>query len=143
MADGVFFGDCDKDGKLILDSQVAFRTYVRRKFAGKKVELVIRARRSQRSLAQNRWYWKFAVPVIAEEIGYDKHEYDECNHWLLRECFGSHKKEILGVEIEIQNVTSSTKLTTKQFSELMEWIVRWAATNLGIVIPLPNEIEME
>ena len=33
----------------------------------------------------------------------------------------------------------SSELETPEFSAMMEWIVRWAADEHGIVVPLPNE----
>ena len=72
--------------------------------------------------------------MIAHELGYDKHEHDDVHYALVAKCFGTHVK----LQQEIPNVRSS-HLTTTQFSELMEWEVRFAAQELGVVVPLPNE----
>jgi hypothetical protein len=41
---------------------------------------------------------------------------------------------------ELPKVRSS-QMTTAQFTELIEWTVRWAATEFGMNIPLPGDTE--
>jgi hypothetical protein len=38
---------------------------------------------------------------------------------------------------------TSSQLSTKEFSDYMEWLVRWAAMEHGIRVPLPGESEAE
>lgn len=104
--------------------------------AGQRVDVVVRPHREKRSDRQNRWWWGIAVPLIAHELGYDKHEHEELHYALVALCFGTHHDEKLNMPIP--NARSS-QLTTTQFSELMEWAVRWAAQEHGIVVPLPGE----
>jgi hypothetical protein len=58
----------------------------------------------------------------------------------VRKCFGVKRNETTG--FETPRVRSS-KLTTKEYSEWMEWLVRFAATELGVAVPLPNEIDLD
>lgn len=106
--------------------------------SGQAVDVVVRKHRRQRSDRQNRWWWGIAVPLIAADLGYDRHEHEQVHYALVAKCFGTHADAKLGVEVP--NVRSST-LTTTEFSELMEWAVRWAATERGIVLPLPDDAE--
>ena len=106
--------------------------------AGVAVDVVVKKHRNKRSDRQNRWHWGIAVPLIAHELGYDKHEHEDVHYALVAKCFGTHWDDKL--KQEIPNVRSS-ELTTAQFSELMEWEIRWAAQEYGIVVPLPNEAE--
>lgn len=127
-SDALFRGTAD--GDLARDVMEALRA--RR---GYPVEVVIRRPKSQRSLPQNSWWWAVAVPMIAEELGYDKHEHEQVHYALVSKCFGVKHDPKLG---EVPNKRSS-HLTVEEFSELMEWAVRVAASEWGILLPLPSE----
>lgn len=136
----VFTGEVTEDGRLLLaaDERERRQGYLRR-LAGKSVDVVVKAHKNTRSLQQNSWHWGVAVPLIAQELGYDKHDHDRLHYALVDKCFGTTFDKVL--KQDVPNVRSS-HLTTAQFSELMEWEVRWAATELNIVIPLPDEAEV-
>ena len=68
-----------------------------------------------RSSTQNNYYWKI-VDMLANDLGYTRREM----HQAVKDHF------------EIQ---STKTLTTKEFSKLIESIIRWSAIDLGIVIP--------
>ena len=105
---------------------------------GQRVEVVVRKRATQRSTVQNNWLWGVALPLLAEQLGYDTHEHESLHYQLLAECFGSAYDQRFGREVP--RVTSS-RLTTKEFSHYMEWLVRWAAVEHGCLIPMPGEAE--
>lgn len=134
----IFHGRISEDGRLELSEQeqVVRRNYLKR-LAGKDVDLVVKVHKNQRSTDQNAWHWGIAIPIIADALGYDRDEHDELHYWLVKECFGTHFDPRQGEHVP--NARSS-KLTTAQFSEFMEWEVRWAAKQ-GIVVPMPNESE--
>lgn len=135
----VFHGTVTEDGRVDFErSEQAMRKNYLRQMAGKRVDVTVKIHRNKRSLDQNAWHWGVAIPVIANALGYDKHEHDDLHYALVAKCFGVHRDDKLGQEVP--NVRSSS-LTTAQFSELMEWEVRWAATEYGITVPLPNESE--
>ena len=126
------------EGVLVLDERARFMAYVKAQTDG-PVQLVLKRRQSQRSLNQNAWAWGVAYPIIAEELGYDKHEHEDLHYALVAKCFGEHFDKRVGAMVPNKR---SSKLTTKEFSEYMEWLVRFAATELGgILVPLPNESE--
>ncbi len=133
----VFHGVVTKAGRLeLLDVERIRRRVYLLGMAGKPVEIVIKVQRERRSTKQNAWWWGIAVPLIAHELGYDRHEHDRLHYALVSLCFGTTVDAV--TKQEIPNVRSS-QLTTVQFSELMDWAVRWAAQEHGIVIPLPDE----
>jgi hypothetical protein len=132
----LFTGRVLQGGLLVLDRPKDYAKHLR-SLAGQYVEIVARKRRSKRSLDQNAWWWGKCLPLIAEELGYDKHDHDALHYALVAKCFGTHMDPKLNVDVP--NARSS-QLSTAEFSELMEWVVRWAATEYGIVIPLPNEV---
>lgn len=103
----------------------------------KRVSVEIKEWKSQRSLDQNAWIWGVAYPVIAEELGYETHEHEELHYALIAKCFGEHFDKRIGAMVPNKR---SSKLTTKEFSDYMEWLVRFAAKDLGgILVPLPGE----
>ena len=135
----VFHGAVSLDGKLSLaESERQRRQTYLHSLAGQAVDIVVKVHKDRRSDRQNRWWWGIAVPLIAHELGYDRHEHEAVHYALVAKCFGVHHDPVM--QQEIPNVRSS-QLTTAQFSELMEWAVRWAAQEHGITVPLPNEAD--
>jgi hypothetical protein len=132
----VFTGAVDEHAKPSIEDLPRYRETLR-KLAGKRIEMVIRKPKSKRSLDPNAWHWGIAVPMIAEALGYDKHEHDQVHYALVSKCFGVREDATLG---EVPNKRSS-KLTVQEFSELMEWEVRFAAEFCGVVLPLPGDAE--
>lgn len=94
-----------------------------------------------RSVRQNAWLWGVALPTIAESIGYDVHEHEVLHYDLLSVHFGTvaTTTKLPSQVIRIVPKRTSSELTVEEFSAYMEWLVRYAATNLGCVVPLPNE----
>jgi len=130
----IFRGRVLDGGLLCLDRPKDYARHVR-SLAGKYVEVLVRQQRTKRSNQANRWHWGIAVAMIAEYLGYDKHEHEQVHYALVAKCFGT--RVVNG--LEVPNVRSS-RLSTAEFSELMEWEVRYAAQEWGLIIPLPNEV---
>jgi len=135
----VFNGVVTADGRLELDGIEAMqrRRYLR-SLVGKRVGVVVRERRSQRSTNQNAWLWGIALPLLAEELGYDEHEHETLHYALLGACFGHVYDPRSGQTVLAK---TSSQLNTKEFADYMEWLVRWAATEHNCRIPLPGESE--
>ena len=89
-------------------------------------------REKQRSLDQNAYYWGVVVKILAWEIGYTKDEMHEA----LKVKFLTYEN-VKG----IPTVLSTANLNTKQFEVYLEMVRRWAAMDLGIVIPEPNQVD--
>lgn len=135
----IFHGRVTDEARLeLLETERDQRRIWLGSLTGKTVDVVIRLHRNQRSLDQNAWIWGVAYPLIAEALGYDKDEHEQLHYALVDECFGRSFDARIGREVP--NVRSS-KLDTGKFSEYMEWLVRWAAREHAIVVPLPNESE--
>jgi hypothetical protein len=131
-----FPGVFDPKGLLHLDSKGAF-DMAGLQMAGKRVVLVLREERAIRSNPQLRWEFKAALPPIAEECGYERNELEQLHYDLLGKHYGYRYNRKL--HKYIPKIKSSKKLNTKQFSEHQEWICRFAATEWGLVILLPDE----
>lgn len=129
----VFVGFVDQRGKLELDDRSKFIGHVH-SFAGYEVELTIRKRKSQRSLDQNAFWWAVPVAILAEHCGYTP---SQMHYALLGECFG-YMAGPTGQPIP--NVPSSSELNTEQFAHLIDWVLTWAPTELGVTIPEPGQV---
>lgn len=107
--------------------------------AGRLTEVIVRDKPTQRSLDQNAWTWGVAYPALAEALGYDKHEIEDLHYGLVAKWGGEHFDKRMGQMVPNKR---SSKLTTKEFSDYMEWLVRFAAMECGgVVITLPDEVE--
>jgi hypothetical protein len=105
---------------------------------GQRFQIALEPEKRKRSQRQNAWHWAVAVPMIAAACGYEPHDQagrDAVHYGLVMKCFGSTHHPQLG---DVPNVRSS-HLTTAQFSELMEWEARFAATEFGLYLPMPDE----
>tara|TARA_R110000823_G_scaffold204737_5_gene335771 strand:- start:3343 stop:3696 length:354 start_codon:yes stop_codon:yes gene_type:complete len=101
-----------ENGKLEILSRSEFDSVIANLSGDYYIELV---ETGVRSSQQNNYYWKI-VDILAEELGYTRHEM----HGAIKDHF---------------EITSTKILTTKEFSKLVERIIRWSAIDLGIVIP--------
>lgn len=101
-------------------------------FNGKHVVVYIGKPTKDRTLPQNSYLWGVPYKIIAEETGSDV----DSVHY---EMVGMFLRESGGT---IPRIKSTTKLSTIEFNEYVDRIIRWAAEFLGLYIPLPNEEEM-
>jgi hypothetical protein len=140
----VFTGFCDDEGHSALDDRKAFVAYIAEHFKGEEFELTIQKRTRQRSVRQLRWLWGVALPLIAEHCGYDKHEHERLHYDLLAVRFGTVAVVPLveGASPRIVPTKTTSDLNTKDMSDYMEWLVRYAAEKFDTVIPLPDERDM-
>jgi hypothetical protein len=128
----VFHGRVE-GGRLALDPTEADQrqTYLRG-LEGKAVEVIVRPPRRKRSLDQNAFAWGVVYPVLAEHLGYDTHEHEMLHYALLGECFGTSYDQRFGRDIPR---VSSSRMTVREFADYLDWVIRWAATEHGVVIP--------
>jgi hypothetical protein len=108
-----------------------------RRMEGKEVRVTFSQPTKTRSNPQNRYYWGVVLTMIAAETGHtteEVHEYMKA--MFLPRCFirlGKGKKE--------QQITKSTAtLSTFDMEEYLEKVRAFAAAELQLTIPLPNEI---
>lgn len=88
-----------------------------------------------RSNSQNAYYWGVIVNILSDETGYTSDEI----HELLKFKFLKSNISIKGKEYI--TTKSTTELTTIAAEEFFSNIRQWASIELGIYIPLPNEVE--
>ena len=131
---GQFFGRVDANGKIEIPNRAGMNALL--KFlAGKAVTIAIAEAKRSRSDNQNRYYWGVVVKMLGDELGYAQDEmHDALKFKFLRLEAEPEKGRVL------ETVRSSSKLKTDEFEDYVERIRIWAASELGIVIPLPNEV---
>lgn len=105
-------------------------------FEGKRVEIKIQKLRSKRSEQQNSYWWVL-VTLLANELGYEKDEM----HEVLKFKFLKREKVIEQTGEIMYYSISTTKLSVTEFIELIDKLIRWAAIELSIVLPLPSEFK--
>ncbi len=125
-----------KHGLTMLDRPLDYGKWVR-SLEGKRIELIVRKRGAQRSLRENSWLW-MANTMLAEHCGYEPNEVEVVHYEMLAKRFGAIKtpKGLLTLPAR-----TSSQLTKAEFAEYMEWYVRTAAQEFGVVIPLPGEAD--
>jgi len=96
-----------------------------------KYVMEIKQYRKNRTLSQNKFYWK-VIEIIGNELGYEREE-----------MHASFKATYLG-NIDNNGLIHSpttTNLTTKTMIEYIDKIIRFAARN-NIYIPNPKDYEV-
>ena len=105
---------------------------------GTLLDVEVRRQQKTRSSEENRYYWGVVLKMLSENIGeYTKDEW----HGFMNSRF---LKQVVNVggKVNLDYVTSSAIISTKEFEEYLEEIRRWAATTFGLDIPEPNEVEL-
>jgi hypothetical protein len=106
-----------KDGKLTLDDRKGFKDYLYN-LEG-YVTLEIKVAENVRSPQQNAYY-RVIIRTLGKELGYTEHE----------------MHEVIKNKYEIE---STKYLTVEEFGEFIDQIIRWAVTEMGIVLPDPKK----
>lgn len=102
----------------------------------------------QRSHSQNAYLWAVPYKIISEHTGY---EIEEVHEYFLGSWFGWREKKVpkkpgnnKGLEsVPLRTTTTDADgrrsiLSTTQFGEYVDFIQRFAAKKLGIVLPDPD-----
>lgn len=95
--------------------------------------LTIKKDRKGRTDQQNKYYWSCVVQIPADYFGYTPEEMHETFKYMFL------RREEQGKPLTIG---STAKTNTKEFTEYIEKIVMWLASEYNIVIPTPNQIEL-
>src|SRR3990167_3919582 len=97
-------------------------------------EVTVGPYKKRRSLNQNSLHWK-RVGIIAQETGNDA---DVVHDFLKDKFLIPNEVEIAG---EKRLCRSSAILDTHEMSDFMEQIYAWAAQELGILLPVPEDTD--
>ena len=120
-----------------------------KRLSGREVEIVITPR-PKRTLNQNAYYWGTIVYMIWTELKGRGLQASDLStrtgdllrndvHDFLRSMFAQREKfNIVTEEVEIETI-STKDMTSIEFTNYVERIRQWAAEELGLEIPDPNE----
>lgn len=105
------------------------------KIDGKPWQVTVARYVKKRTLPQNNLYWQW-LTIIGNETGYDKAEL----HDAFRERFLPFEDvEVCGVMRRRLTSTSDPAFTTDRMTAYMTQIERFAATELGMILPHPED----
>lgn len=112
--------------------------YLQKLSPAKEYDVTVAIHNRNRTIPQNSLYW-LHVACIADETGSDR---DEVHAELKRLYLPSESVTGMYGETIVRPV-STTKLDTAQFSAYIEKVVAFAASTLGIVLPMPGDLAFE
>ena len=129
-----FAGTVTDAGELRLFNEAGYRAILKH-LAGKRVVVAIGPPLKKTSDKQRRYYFAVIVAMLAEELGYTKDEMHEILKWKWLRVYAEPEGGR-----QFDTVRSTESLTTAEREKLHEDIRIWAASDLGIAIPLPHEV---
>ncbi len=121
-------------GKLRLDEKLAFKAAMRKLKPG-RVVVKVEQPATKRTLDQNAYLHAVPFPILAEHFG-DSVEGVKLD--LMGEKWG-WKPSPLDPNRMVPVQPSTSKMTVEQCTEFIDWLIPWAATEHGVLIPLPSE----
>jgi len=107
------------------------------KLPDKVYDVDIKVHKENRTVSQNRLYWLY-LNCLQAETGNDK---DTLHEYFKTQFLPFEEKEIFDAVVPIFPTT--TKLDTKQFTGYINKIVVFASSELGIVLPNPEDKHWE
>ena len=114
--------------------KAAVKAYIDRLKADRRYAVDISVKKDKRSLDQNRLYWLW-IGCLESETGNDK----DILHHELRMMFLPRKQgNINGRTVEMP--TSTTALNTSQMKQYLDKVQVFAASELGIHLPDPDDL---
>jgi hypothetical protein len=129
----IFTGRVLPGGLLVWDRPQDYNRHVR-SHAGQFIEATFRKRRSKRTERASRYYFGVVVKLIAEHCGYEK---DEMHELLAMKFLRIEDDPITGAPRRKRTPETSSG----EFAEYVDRCRRFAAIDLQLYIPDPNEAE--
>ena len=95
-------------------------------------QITVEPFRKKRTLEQSALYHKW-VGIVADHTG---HSHDEIHEWTKAQFLAPKVVEVNGRQVEYR---STTKLHTKEMSDMMTAFYAWATSELGLFLPVPEQ----
>lgn len=99
----------------------------------KNYKVAITRKAEKRTIPQNRLY-RLWLNCISAESGNDV---EDLHEYLKMTFLDVHSRIIYGKEV--MRVTSTTELNTEQFTAFLEKVQQWASSELGVILPNPED----
>lgn len=103
---------------------------------GKPYTVEIKVKRKQRSTDQNRLYWLWLTCIMAETG-----EHKDRLHEFFKQHFLGGEEHWAFNKYQVIVPRSTSTLDTKQMTDYLERVQQFAATELGIVLPNPEDLQ--
>ena len=133
MSKTVFAARVTDDLRLEFVNAVRFKQHLLA-LKGQIVEVTAEKQKRHRTSEQNRYYWGVVLKTIADFCGYFSADELESLHQELRRKF-------LPAAGRLELPVSTAKLSTVEMNDYIEKIRAWAARDLGVYVPDPNEVQ--
>lgn len=135
-----FIIDVDKEGRIPEITRKAIAGLIA-KVPGKRIKITIALYKRRRSENQNAFYWGVILPMMKDAINeYGNQMNEDEAHEFIKEEIWKHTKTITRPDGSKKPIIrSSTELTTTEWEEKIELTRAWAAFELGLILPYPNE----
>lgn len=130
----VFNADATESGEVFIFDMPRFKDWIR-SVAG-RVQVTVRKPERLRTIRQNNYLFGVVYKMMEEANGNTKAEWHEAMKMLF------NKKALQVGKYVIEIADTSTTMSTREFSEFVENIRRFASDELGISIPDPSEVEV-
>lgn len=127
-----FRAEITPNHKLRIFGKKTFDTCLLTYPVGQQIEITVGVQKKRRSNPQNAYYWAVPVKLLGDYLGYEDDEIHEALKW-----------QFLKIEGDPPSVRSTKKLSTTEFNEYIEKIIRWAALEFQVVIPDPSDVEAD
>lgn len=134
MPHGERFTGFVRDGKVRIDQPDRWKALLEH-MEGKPVEISLGRLRANRSLKANAYLWSI-YRLIAQETGND----EETIHKTMKGMFLPLEDLVLPNGETIKTLGSTRHLDTVAFGEFIERIKAFAASELGITVPEPDQV---
>lgn len=104
---------------------------------GKPLRVIITAEEKKRNNEQNKFYWGAVLSAIAEQAWVNGRQYDKDTwHEYLARRFGVQEEVTLPDGEIVTRRKSTTQMTVGEFSEYLNRVQAYAATELGVEFEL-------
>ena len=134
----------EKDGKLSFTDPARFKAGLSR-LTGKRVYVSLETERVLRSTVQNRYWFGVIVETFKElwskgriAAGLPSYTKEQTHDVLVQVLLGTEEGPILGSRVSVP----TRKLSTAEFSTLIEKARHMALQDYGMNIPEPGEVEI-
>ena len=107
------------------------------KLPDRKYKVEIKVVREQRSIPANRLYWLWLNCIMSETGNHRDDLHEELTRMYLPKVTTIYRDR------EIEKPISTTKLDKKQFSDYMNRVQQFAASEFGCVLPNPEDLHFE
>lgn len=128
-----------RSGRLFIRNRKAFDAQIAQLREGWELEVTVKRQRATRSQQANRFYWGVVIHLLSEHTGYTPDEvHDFCKMKFIPKRLAVQNGNGV-IQDEFVLGGSTREMNTVDFYEYVDAIRQWAAEELDVVTPYPDE----